>query len=167
MVGTEGPKTVVGTALGRLRAAAAGQFDDKGAALDGVDEDVAGLEEGIAGPGAEELDDAATLKAIILGVNVNPGHLADGLACGVLGDGANIEDTETSTVIGLVDETVDNILVMIDCLDLGLVLSSLLGLLKVADVPNVCNRVPRHGWACSSDLVELVVKYEELLVLRV
>jgi hypothetical protein len=92
----------------------AGELDDETTALDAVDEDEARFEPGVAGPGADELDLAAAVGAVVLGMDVNEGGLADGGAGGVLGDGRDIVDAQTGTVVALVDVAVDDVLVVVD-----------------------------------------------------
>ncbi|KAI9155668.1 aldehyde dehydrogenase [Paramyrothecium foliicola] len=184
----EGAQAVVGVADGRGGALLAGQLDGEGAALDGVDEDVAGLEVGVRAPGAEELDDTAALGGIVLGVDVDPGDLADTGTGGVGGNGAEVEDAQAGAIVGLVYEVVDDVLVVVDGLDLGLVGAGLLGVLEVTDVPDAghllaflaClqrnqrifsdlqgNGVALGGGAVATLLVELVVEDQELLVVDV
>lgn len=167
VVSTEGTEAVVGAALGSLGTLLACELDNKGATFDGVDEDVTRLEVGIAGPGADEGGKTVADFSVILGVNVDEGGLANIASSGVLGDRAGVENAETSTVIGLVDEVIDNVLVVIDGLDLGLVETGLLGVLEVADIPNIGDRESVFGGSVPTDLIKLVIEDEEFLVVDV
>lgn len=140
-----------------------GALDDKGAALDGVDEDVAGLEEGVVAPGADELEGAAVGLVVVLGVDVEEAELLDEAAGGVLGEGADVDDAQAGAVVGLVGDAVDDELVVVDAVGLGLVHARLLGVLEVADVPEVGDGVAVGGGADAVVLVVLVVEDEELL----
>lgn len=116
-VGTHGTETVVGIAGVRLGALLAlGHLGQVAAALDGVDEDEARREHGVRGPGSEHLNHSATGKRVILRVDIEVGNLADTVACGVVGDGCDVVDTETRSVGGLVDEAVLDVLVVVNAL---------------------------------------------------
>lgn len=129
--GAEGAQAIVGVADGSLGAVLAGQLDDEGAALDGVDEDVARGEVGVRGPGADKADVAAALEVVVLGVDVEVGGLADTSAGGVCGDGSAVEDAEAGAVVRLVDVVVDDVLVVVD--GLGGVLE-LCDIVRFADI---------------------------------
>lgn len=115
VAGAHGAEAVVGVArvLGRALLAA-GHLGQEGTALDGVDEDVAGLEHGVRGPGAEHLGDAAAGLGVVLGVDVEECHLADAVAGGVLGDRRDVVHAETRGVGRLVDETVLDVEVVVN-----------------------------------------------------
>lgn len=98
---------------------------------------------------------------------VQPGDFTDRVAGRIAGDGTDVEYPQAGAVVGLVVETIDDVLVMVDGLDLRAVDTRVLGVLQVTNVPDVGDRVPRSGRANTPLLVELVVKNEELLVLRV
>lgn len=50
-------------------------------------------------------------------MDVEVGDLAGAAACGILGDGGDVVDAETSDVARLVREAVLDVLVVVDCLD--------------------------------------------------
>ena len=115
-------------------------LDNEGTTVNSVDDSVTGVEGEVA-PGARVPDSRATTgKLIILREDIEVGNLLDLAAVGVLGNGADIEDTETGLVVGLVGETLVDELVVVDGAGSGLVVTSVLGLLKVGDVPDVGDR---------------------------
>jgi hypothetical protein len=142
-------------------------LDEESTLLNGVDEDVARLEASIARPAADELEDAATLSGVVLTVDVEPTDLVDAAAVGLLGDGRDVEDAETSAVVGLVAVVAEDVLVVVDGLAGRLVVASLLGVLEVTDVPDEGGGVAVGTGAAAVVLVVLVVEDEELLVLGV
>jgi hypothetical protein len=97
------------------------QLDNKGTTLNRVDEDVTRLEVCVRAPGSEELDNTTTLNAVILWVDIDPSNFADRGAGRVRGDGGQVKDAQTSTIVGLVYEAINDVLVVVDGLDLGLV----------------------------------------------
>lgn len=114
-------------------------------------------------------------------------------AVGLLGDGGDIEDAETGTVVGLVavvaedvpekggkkrlasarrpldgvEEQLDDLLVVVDGLARGLVVAGLLGVLEVTNVPDEGCGMAVGSRAATVVLVVLVVEDEVLLVLSV
>lgn len=75
--------------------------------LNRVEEDIARLEVGVDGPGAEELDN--TVLDIILRVAIEEADLLKSTSGRVAGNGRDIDDAETGAVVSLVGETVDNL----------------------------------------------------------
>jgi hypothetical protein len=75
-----------------------------------VDEDVAALEQSIAGPCADEINLATTSHVVILRIDVKESDLFDPLAGRIRRDGADVEDAETSAVVRLVCKSVRNVL---------------------------------------------------------
>lgn len=142
----------------------ASHFDDKGAALDGVHEDEAGLEVGVRGPRAQESNSAATLILVVFGVDVEEAGLADTAASGVRGDGVDVQDVESVAIVGLVEVVVYNVLVVVDASALALVVARVEGILQVADVEDVSGRqtLGHRSHLCIA-LVEFVVEEEVLL----
>jgi len=115
-------------------------LDNEGTTVNGVNDGVAGVEGEVA-PGTRVPDSRATTgKLIVLREDIEVGNLLDLAAVGVLGNGADIEDTETGLVVGLVGETLVDELVVVDGAGGGLVVTGVLGLLKVGDVPDVGDR---------------------------
>lgn len=86
---------------------AAGVLEREDAALDRVEEDVAGLEVGVDGPGAEELDHA--VDGIVLRVAVEEADLLEVAAGRVQLDARDVDDAQARAVVGLVGEAVDNL----------------------------------------------------------
>lgn len=115
-------------------------LDNEGTTVDGVDNSVARVESEVA-PGARVPDSRATTgKLIVLREDIKVGDLLDLAAVGVLGDGADVKDAETGLVVGLVGETLVDELVVVDGAGGGLIVTGVLGLLEVGDVPDVCDR---------------------------
>ena len=142
-------------------------LDDEGAALDGVDEDIAGREAGIVAPGADEVDDAAVGQVVVLGVDVEEGDFLDAGAGGVRGDGAHVEHAQARAVVALVAEPVEDVLVVVDRVGLGLVDTRLLRVFQVRDVEDVRHREAVGGRARVVFLVELVVDQQVGLPVQV
>lgn len=71
---------VMGTSATAFKLA---KLDDKGASLDGVDEDVPAGEACIVGPGADKVNDATVGHFVILWVDVKVGDLLDRVTRGV------------------------------------------------------------------------------------
>ena len=112
--GTHGAQAVVGVARVRLGALLAlGHLNEVAAALDGVDEGEARGEDEAA-PAAVHVGDATAVLHVVLGVDVEVGNLADGVAGGVGGDGGDVVDAEAGHVVGLPDEAVLDVLVVVD-----------------------------------------------------
>ena len=66
-------------------------------------------------PGTRVPNSRATArKLIILRVDVEESNLLNLAAVGVLGDGADVKDTETGLVVGLVGETLVDELVVVE-----------------------------------------------------
>jgi hypothetical protein len=139
-------------------------LDNEGATVNSVNNSVTGVEGEVA-PGTRVPDGrAATGKLIVLRENIEVCNLLDLAAVRVLGDGADVKDTETGLVVGLVGETFVDELVVVDGAGSGLVVTSVLGLLKVGDVPDVGDRETVLGGRVGSSagrvdltLVKLVV----------
>lgn len=97
------------------------QLDNKGTTLNRVDEDVTRLEVCVRAPGSQELDNTTTLNTVILWVDIDPSNFADRGASRVRGDGSQVKDAQTSTIVRLVYEAINDVLIVVDGLDLGLV----------------------------------------------
>lgn len=150
-----------------LGAALSSQLNNKGTTLDGVDKDVTGLEVSIRRPGTDKGGSSSTRKIVVLGINVEPRSLANLGSRRILGNGTAVEDSETSTVVGLVDVVFDDILVVVDKLGGMLEVASLLGVLEIANVPDEGNGETVSSRAVAVLLVKLIVKDKELLVVGV
>lgn len=130
--------------------------------LNGADDLVTTLEPRVDGPGTVEL--SSTTLVIILGVDVEEGKLLKLGASGVSSDGANINDTETRAVVGLVGDAVNDVLVVVDGSDRALVdtLEDRLG--QVDSVDDVGGGVLVRSRAGLLLLVKLIVKEDVALV---
>lgn len=118
---------------------------------------MAGGEVGVDGPGAVEL---VLGRGVVLGVDIEVADLGEAGAVGLGGDGGNVDDAETGTVVGHVGLAVLDVQVVVDGLGLGLVVAGVDGAGKVADVPDVggCLGVAAGGGVVL--LIELVVEEE-------
>ena len=99
-VGAESTKAVIGVAGLWLALGLGGHLDDEGTTVKGVDEDEAGFEVGVRGPGSVVVYEAAAGEIVVFGVDVEVGDFADGGSRWVLGDRGDIVDTDTSCVVG-------------------------------------------------------------------
>jgi hypothetical protein len=157
---------------------------DEGASFHRVDQDVAALEQCVARPSTNKVNSASPCKVVILGINIYDGQSScsrarwrqklteeadffDTCTGRVLGDRSDIQDTEASAIVGLVCETVGNVLVMVDTLGSALVQSSLLWCTQRRNVPDVCDGVSRGARADLVVFIVLVVEQQILLVLGV
>jgi hypothetical protein len=112
-------------------------LDNERTTVNGVDDSVARIKSEVR-PGARVPDSRATTrKIVVLRVDVEESNLLDLAAVGVLGNGAYVENTETSLVVGLVGETLVDELIVVDGAGGGLVVARVLGMLQVGDVPDV------------------------------
>lgn len=113
--GAHGAKAVIGVACVLLGARfPLGHLDEVGTTLDSVDEDEA-RRELVAAPAAVHVGNAATRGAIILGVDIEVGNLADGVTGRVRGDGRDVVDAEARHVVGLIDQVAADVLVVVNC----------------------------------------------------
>lgn len=71
------------------------------------------------GPGAVHLNLTAAGEGVILGVDVEVGDLTHAITGGVLRNRGDVVDSDTSAVVGLIDEAVlgVDVLVVVDGLD--------------------------------------------------
>lgn len=164
------PRPAAGVSSGALSPSTTVELvhlDGEHTTIDGVDDDPTALE-GIVGPGTRIPDSPSTTDLVIIfREDIKVSNLLDPLARGNKGDAGDIEDTETGLVVGLVSETVVDILVVVDGAHAGLVVAGLHGLLEVLDVPDVGDGVTVLGGGFGVGvsgvdfaLVELVVHYE-------
>lgn len=82
------------------------QLDDERAAIDCVDDDPAAGEAVMAPGSVGPVRKTATRERVVLWVCVEEGDLADALPRRIAWNAADIEDTQTSLVVGLEGETV-------------------------------------------------------------
>lgn len=135
--------------------------------LDGVDQDPARLEEWVRSPSTDELWLTTSWEVIILWVDIEETGLGDARSGRIALDGAEIKDAEPGAVVGLVGPLVDDVLVVVDGANLGLVVAGLLGGGEVGNVPDVGDGEAVVGGGLAVLLVELVIHDEELLVVGV
>lgn len=134
-----------------------GVLDREDTSLDGVDEDVPGLEVWVDGPSAEKVVD---LLGVVLGVDIEVADFSESGTGWVRGDGGDVDDSEAGGVVAHVGLSVDDVEVVVDGLCLGEVDAGELGGGEVLDVPDV-----GRGLCVALDggvflLVELVVGEE-------
>ena len=141
----------------------AGALDNERAAVHRVDHDVSAVKVWVVAPSASEGDIATSGEMIILRVDVKPGDLLDSLAGRVLFHGSKIKNAETEGVIALEGIAILDVLVVVNSLSQALVVTSLLGRLERADVPDVRDGVAFGGVTDLVSLIGLVVGDEELL----
>ena len=126
--------------------------------LDAVEHNVSALEVRVHAPGSDKLDH--TSDSIVFGVTVEePNFLEVGaiwVACGR----ADVHDAKATAIVGLVGETVQHILVVIDGLDRGLVEAGVHRLLERGDVENIRRRVVVCSRADLVYFIKLIVKEE-------
>jgi hypothetical protein len=140
------------------------RLNNKRTAVNGVNNSVTRAE-GEMRPSAGVPNSLATTgKVVVLRVDIEVCDLLDLAAVGVLGDGADIKDTETSLVVGLVGKTLVDELVVVDGADGGLVVAGVLGLLQVGDVPDVSNGEAVLGGRVGSGAVGVELTLVKLVV---
>jgi len=168
-VGTESTKTVVRVADWGWGRSLCGELDDERSALDRVDVDVARLEVGIVGPGTKESDASSTWQLVVLWVDIKESNFLDVFAGRILWDRANIPDSETCTVVGLIRKSIDDILVVVNIACLSLEVTGILWVLEVTNVKDVgCWKLVDGGWASDCfNLIVLIVHNEVFLVLQI
>lgn len=143
------------------------RLDNKRTTVNGVDDSVTRVKSEVT-PGTR-VPDSRTLarKLIVLRVDIEVRDLLDLAAVRVLGNGADVEDSETSLVVGLVGEALVDELVVVDGAGGRLVVAGVLGLLEAGDVPDVgngeailCGRVGCGAGRVDLALVEFVIHHE-------
>jgi len=113
-------------------------------------------------PSTNELNDST--NRVILGVDVEETLSLDALTSRVLANAANVVYPDTSAVVALVGETVDNVEVVVDTLAVGGVESTGgLGVAEVGEVDDVSDGAAGRSGTDSFLLVKLVVQ-EDVLV---
>src|SRR5690348_4651006 len=81
-------------------------------------------------------------------------HLLDTSSSRILGDGSHIQHPKSSAIVGLVRESVRNILVVVNALGSTLIQPSLLGGPELRNVPDICDWM---SLSTSTGLVVLVI----------
>jgi hypothetical protein len=107
-------------------------------------------------PCTNEVDQ--TIGRIIFRVDVKVCNLFYITTSRVSGDTADIVHAKTSCVVGLVDKTIKDILIVVDGLLLGLVQTCIDWLFEIADVKDVGHRELISSRSGAVSLVELIVK---------
>jgi hypothetical protein len=109
-------------------------FDNESSSLDGVDKDVA-TGESVVAPSANESNRASTCQIVIFRVDVEPADPLDVASSWVIRHARNVEDADTSTVVGESSEAVFDVEVVVDRLHWVLVEAGDLGRFETAEVP--------------------------------
>lgn len=143
-----------------MRSLGSGVLEGVDTTLNAVQQDVSALEIWVHAPAAEECDLTALL--VILGVAVEETGLLEQLAAGLAVHGADIDNAETAAVVGLVGEAVEDVLVVVDGLDGGLVGAGEFRFAEVLDVKDVGSGVAVGSSAGLVHLIELIVEEEEV-----
>ena len=130
--------------------------------LNAVQDDSPTLEVRIDTPAAHKLNLASRL--VILRITIKEAHLLEPLTRRVLRNGAHINNPQPTTIVALVGQPVNDVLVVVDGAHRRLVQPRVLGLRQVRDVEDVGGRVAVLGGAGLLLLVELVVEEEVLHV---
>lgn len=118
-------------------------------------------------PSSLKINDTTILGVVVLGEDVEKGHLLDAGSSGVLGNGRDVEDAEAGAVVALVGEAAADELVVVDAARVAAVDARQLGGLEGADVPEVGDGEAGGALAGGVVLVVLVVEHEVLLPLGV
>lgn len=133
------------------------------AALDGADENITALKVGVDGPGTVKGGLAANL--VVLGVDVEIGHLLKTGARIILVDGGDVDDARTRAVVCLPRQAVDNILVVVDGALGAFVHAPEYGVGQILNVDNVGGGMLVGSRAGLVLLVELVVQQQVAVIL--
>jgi hypothetical protein len=106
-------------------------------------------------------------ESLTFGINVEPPDFFHTLPCGVAWDGREIKNTDSGTVVALVRQVADDVLIVVDGDAGSLVMTCLLRFLEVANVPDVGYWVAVCGKTTSLLLIEFIIKDKKLLPLGV
>jgi hypothetical protein len=151
-------------ALTPLRTLNISLLDNKDTTVNGVDDNKARLES-VRRPGTSIPERiTATGLDIIRRVDVKVSDLLDLGAVGELWNGGDVEETETGLVVGLVGQTVVDVLVVVNGAGCGLVVTGHGGLFEVLDVPDVGHREPVLSGRVDSGAVRVDLALVELIV---
>jgi hypothetical protein len=132
-------------------------LENKATTLHGIYKDVPALEVCITAPRSHKVNDSAIWKSIIFRVDIKEPNLVHTLSGRVLRDGADVENMETSTVVALVGEAIVYVLVVVNAVRGGLVVSSLFGGFEIGDVPDISDEVAVGSKTLLVVLVILVI----------
>lgn len=138
-------------------------LDNEATPLNRVNKDIPALKERIAAPAADKVDHATKRRIVILRIDIKERNLANPLASRVIRDAAHIQHPKAGAVVALEAVAVDDVLVVVDAVGLGLVEAGLLGRLEAADVPDVGHGEAVGGGLDGVELVVFVVHDEEFL----
>ena len=128
----------------------------KNTTLDAVQQDISALEVRVHTPGADKLDHTA--NRIVLGMTIEETNFLEPGTVRMTCSRADVHDAKTAAIVGLVGESVNDVLVVVDGLDRGLVKAGIHGLLQRGDVKDVGCRVVVSSRADLIHLIKLVVK---------
>jgi len=121
----------------------------------------------VAAPATDEHRLATAGQVVVLGVGIEPGDFPDAAARRLGWDRRDVENGDAGAVVALVGVLADDILVVIDGGAGPLVVASLLGLLEVADVPDVGDGAAVGGGTTLLDFIVFVVHDQPFLVLSI
>lgn len=110
-------------------------------------------------------DSNITLSLRLLTIDVR--NLLDIPAGRILRDTTDVQDPQAGTIVGLVRETINDVLVVVNRHHGGLIDTGLDRFFQVRNVPDICSRPLVSCGTCKSLLVEFVIEEEELLVLGI
>lgn len=139
-------------------------LDNECTAVHRVDQDESTGEATVVAPRAAEFQRTSILKVIILRVGVEPGNLSYTATGRIIRNRRDVQDAETGRVHTLVRVFAKDVLVVIDGLARSLVVACLLGMFKVANVPDESHRATVGSGTAGFNLIILVIRNEPLLV---
>lgn len=126
-----------------------------------TDEDVSGGEEEVR-PSTNKLHDTA--YRVVLRVDIEEALDRDTLASRVFADGANVVYPDTSTIVALVGESINDVQVVVNTLAVsGVECSGGFRVAQVGKVDDVGDWATGRSWTDSFLLIELVVKQNVLV----
>lgn len=130
-----------------------------------MNKDEARLESGVRRPRAKESNSSAALIFVIFGIDVEETRFTHASACGVLFDGGEVDNVQAIAVVGLVEEAIEDVLIVVDGAGFAGVIPSIYGLLKITNVEDMRGRQTLSHWAnLGVTFVELVVHEQIFLV---
>lgn len=138
-----------------------------GASLNGVDDDIPTWEQTVARPTTDERESSTAGSGIIFWVDIEETDFLDASTRGICGNGRDVDDAQAGAVVGLVDFSVRDVLVVVDGDTGGFEEAGLFGVLEVRDVPDVGDGVSVCGGARSINFIVFIIEDEVLLPFRV
>jgi hypothetical protein len=140
------------------------RLNNKGTAINGVDNSVTRAESEVRPSARVPNSRATTRKSVVLRVDVEESDLLDLAAIGGLRDGADVKDTETGLVVRLVGEALVDELIVVNRSGGAFVETAVLGVLKAGDIPDVGDRETVLGGRVGSGAVRVDLTLVELVV---